>query len=149
LQLGKRTFLVFLLGNVTILAIVVCLAGYYYVQCQNYNALIKQYEAVTIRANLCINYGNGTVLWYNETILPVGCNLLNATKRVAVVNSTYYPTYEANFVNAINGVCYNSTHYWMWLRWDENENDWKYGSVGADLYILKPDETLMWRYEKG
>ena len=26
---------------------------------------------------------------------------------------------------------------------------WRYGLVGADLYILKPDETLMWCYEKG
>jgi len=139
--------LIFLLGSVTALVITACLAGYYYIQYQNYKAFIEQYEAVTMRANLCINYGNGTIIWYNKTIVPLGYDLLNATKLIAKISSTYWPAYQASFVDSINGVANNPPYYWMWLYWDENENVWKYGPVGADCYILKPNEIIMWRYE--
>jgi hypothetical protein len=155
LKFGKRTLLIFLLGNVTALVITACLAGYYYVQYQNYKALTEQYEssierykAVTMHVNFCIDYGNGTIFWYNETVVPLGYELLNATRLIAEVNSTYWPAYQASFVDAINGVANNPPYYWMWLYWDENENMWKYGPVGADLYSLKPNEVIMWRYEK-
>lgn len=147
MQLGKRTLLIFLLGIGTALVITAGLAGYNYIQYQNYKALVEQYEAVTMRVNLGINYGNGTIVWHNETIVPLGYDLLNATKLVADVNSTYWSAYQASFVNSINGVANNQTYYWMWLYWDENESLWKYGPTGADTYILKPNEVIMWRYE--
>jgi hypothetical protein len=134
-------------GIATAVIMTAFLAGYYYVQYQNSKALIEQYEAVTMRVNLCINYGNDTIVWYNKTIVPLGYDLLNATKLIAKVNSTYWLAYQASFVDAINNVPNKPPYYWMWLYWDENEDMWKYGPVGADCYILKPNEVVMWRYE--
>lgn len=113
----------------------------------NYTELIQKYEKVVMRVNICINYGNETIIWYDRTLVPLGCNLLNATKMIADVQYTYWPAYEASFVDAINDLQNQHPYYWMWLYWDENEKTWEYGPVGADRYILKPDETIMWRYE--
>lgn len=189
----KRAMIILCLGWITTLAITTYVAGYYYMQCQdyieqlryysdmynslfqnytkllqdyvnttesyaqllqeyenktmNYTAQIKKYEAVTMRVNLCLNYGNGTTHWYNDTIILLGYDLLNGTKLIAKVEYTYWPAYDASFVDAINGVSNEHPYYWMWLHWNQNEKTWKYGPVGADRYTLKPDETIMWRYE--
>ena len=85
--------------------------------------------------------------WFNQTI-PRGYSLLNATKLVAEVDYTYQPAYKASFVNAINDVRNRPPYFWMWYRWNSQESEWKLGPVGADIYRLKPDEIVMWRYEK-
>ena len=111
------------------------------------NSSAQQYESCIMRVNICIDYGNGTIQWYNQTIVPLGCNLLQATRMVAQVNSTYWPAYQASFVDAINGVWNKGAYYWMWYYWDEESKAWKYGDCGADLYILSDGETVRWRYE--
>ena len=116
---------------------------------QNLTELLEQYQGCIMRVNICIDYceWNGTVVWYNNTIVPLGCDLLEATKKVAIVNSTYWPAYQASFVDAINGVWNQGACYWMWYRWDTEENLWVYGDCGADRYTLTNNEILMWRYE--
>jgi hypothetical protein len=148
MELSKRSLIIFVLGWLTSLALLGCIAGYYHMEYQNLLAKIKDYEGCVMRVNICINYEefNGTVVWYNGTLVLAGCDLLSATKRIAIVNYTYWPSYKASFVDAINNVWKNGTHYWMWYRW--TSNSWEYGPVGADIYILSPNETVMWRYEK-
>ena len=132
------------LALLTCLIIAVCL-GVYYIQ---YNAPhLDNLDSIrAMRVNLCIDYGNGTVTWFNNTLVPEDCDLLNATKLVAEVRYTYWPAYESSFVDAINGVTNNSTYFWMWYYWDMEE--WILGPTGSDRYKLKPEETVMWRYEK-
>jgi|YelNatPaOPRAMG01_1025707.scaffolds.fasta_scaffold16962_2 hypothetical protein len=144
MELSKRSLIIFSLGWLTSLALLGCIAGYYYMECQSLLEKIKEYEGCVMRVNICIN--NGTAVWYNGTLVLAGCDLLSATKRIAIVNYTYWPSYKASFVDAINNVWNNETHYWMWYRW--TNNGWEYGPVGADTYILSPNETVMWRYEK-
>ena len=100
-----------------------------------------------IKISLCIDYGNGTKEWFNGTV-PKGYSLLNATDLIAEVKYTYWPAYKASFVDAINGVSNKPPYFWMWYYWDTKEKCWKLGSVGADRYKLRPDEIVMWRYEK-
>ena len=116
---------------------------------QNLTELLEKYGSCIMRVNICIDYKewNGTVVWYNETIVPLGYNLLQATKTVAVVNSTYWPAYQASFVDAINDVKNHDAYSWMWHRWDYEKKVWEYGPVGADRYQLTNNETVMWRYE--
>ena len=123
------------------------LALSYEAERQNLTNWLQQYESCIMRVNICIDYGNGTVLWYNQTIVPLGCNLLQATRTVALVNSTYWPAYRASFVDAINGVWNKGAYYWMWYYWDKDSKTWKYGNCGADLYVLSDGETVRWRYE--
>jgi len=123
------------------------LAQDYKTERQNLTNLLQQYESCIMRVNICIDYGNGTIRWYNQTIVPLGCNLLQATRMVAQVNSTYWPAYQASFVDSINGVWNKGAYYWMWYYWDDELKAWKYGDCGADLYILSNGETVRWRYE--
>lgn len=115
----------------------------------NYTELIQKYESVVMRVNICINYRewNATVVWYNNTIVPLGCDLLQATKIIAIANCTYYPSVPGWFVDAINGVWNKGPYSWMWYFWNSNDKTWKYGPVGAGSYPLKANETVMWHYE--
>lgn len=120
--------------------------GYYYMRFQEYDSLLREYEKVTMRVNILIDYGNGTMVWHNNTLVSYGATLFNATERVAVVQSTYWPQYQAVFIDAINGVPTTQEHWWWWKYWDANSKEWKDGEVGADLYKLKPNEAVMWQY---
>jgi len=115
----------------------------------NLTELLEKYGKCVMQVNICIDYKewNGTVVWYNNTIVPLGCDLLQATKMIAVVNYTYWPAYQAFFVDAINGVWKSSTCFWMWYRWKVDKEMWEYGNVGADRCSLTNNETVMWRYE--
>ena len=114
---------------------------------QNLTELLEEYQSCIMKVNICIDYGNGTIVWYNNTIVPLGCNLLEATKKVAIVNSTYWPAYHASFIDAINGVWNKGAYYWMWYQWNNESKTWEYGDRGADLYILSNNEIVRWRYE--
>lgn len=125
------------------------MAAQYESERQNLTELLKKYGSCIMRVNICVDYKewNGTVVWYNDTIVPLGYNLLRATETVAIVNSTYWPAYQASFVDAINGVWKDGARFWMWYRWNTEEEMWEYGNVGADRYPLTNNETVMWRYE--
>ncbi len=122
------------------------LFGYYYLRFQDYVQLTREYEAVTMRVNIAIDYGNGTKVWYNDTIVPLGATLLNVTETVADVQSTPWPEYQAVFIDAINGIPTTETHFWWWKYWSVETQEWKDGEIGADIYKLKPMETVMWQY---
>ncbi|MCS7124842.1 MAG: DUF4430 domain-containing protein [Candidatus Bathyarchaeota archaeon] len=147
MEFSKRSLVIFGLGWLTSLLLVGFVAGYYYMEYQNLLGKLRRYEGCIMRVNICIDYGewNKTVVWYNNTIVLLGCDLLSATKRVAVINHTFHPSIGASFVDAINNVWNTGNKYWMWYRW--TGRGWEYGPVGADLYILSPNETVMWRYE--
>lgn len=148
MEISKRSLVIFGLGWLTSLALVGSIAGYYCMEYQNLLETLEKYKGCVMHVNICINYEelNGTIEWHNDTIVPFGCSLLNATEKIAVVNYTYWESQKAYFVDAINGVFNSGNKYWMWYRW--NGTQWEYGSVGADKYILSPNEILMWRYEK-
>ncbi len=144
----SRGLVVLVLGWIVSLSLALGVAGYYYMQYRSYADLLQQYEPLVIRVNICIDYGNGTVTWYNNTLVPINYSLLNATMMIASVEYTYWPKYNACFVDSINGVPNRDPYYWMWWYWDEGERAWKHGLVSADHHILKQGEIVMWRYEK-
>lgn len=145
-MVGKRTLTLATLAVLVWAALTTSLLGYYYLRFQEYVNLSHEYEAVTMRVNIAIDYGNRTKVWYNNTLVPLGATLLNATEIVADVQSTPYPQYQAVFIDAINGIPTTQTHYWWWKYWDVEANEWKDGEKGADIYKLKPQEAVMWQY---
>jgi hypothetical protein len=94
--------------------------------------------------NLGINYGNGTIQWYNQTARS-GDTLLEATLQVSEV---YYETsaYGA-FVKAINGANQPANKSWIWWKWTQ-QSGWESGQVGCDAYILGDNETVYWYFEE-
>lgn len=108
-------------------------------------ALKPQESGELVRISLGIKYKNGTVVWHNSTLLGKGSTLLEATRKVALVNSTEHPG-MGSFVNSINGVRNEHPYYWMWWYWDKNVG-WTLGPVAADKYVVSDGEVLIWFYQ--
>jgi hypothetical protein len=117
------------------------MAAYYYYE---YGDLSSKVKTIIITANLGIDYGNGSAIyWFNGTRINAGSTLFNLTKLVASVNSTVYSS--GVWVKAINGVGLNSnTKYWSWFT--HSSFGWNLGQVGCDKYIVGDNETLKWSF---
>lgn len=115
---------------------------YFYYQ---YNDLIKRTEGTLINVNIGLNYGNGTIRWYNGTEAIMGMTLLNVTLMVAKVNYTTGSEMGA-FVNSIDDVENSHPLYWMWWIWT-SYSGWVEGPIACDKYVVADSETLYWYYE--
>jgi hypothetical protein len=116
--------------------------AYYYYQ---YNDLVERTKGNPIQVNICLNYGNGTVKWYNSTETTMGMTLLNATLEVAKVNYTLWSGMGA-FVKSIDYKQNSHPFYWMWWTWT-SYSGWMEGPVACDKYAVADGETLYWYYE--
>ncbi|MGQ9506868.1 MAG: hypothetical protein ACUVTB_03285 [Candidatus Bathycorpusculaceae bacterium] len=98
--------------------------------------------------NLCIDYGNDTRTWYNVSVLP-GMTLFDLTQNLTKVRYDYYPWMEPGhvLVNSINGVAPSEGKYWFWYYWDEAKDEWIFGQVGCDAWILRNNGTYRWIYK--
>jgi hypothetical protein len=112
-------------------------------------AVVVAQEA-TVVVNIGINYGTGPVEWQNNTSVPSGENLLNATMSVATVEFTTFPGMGA-FVTSINGRNQNPSANLYWLFWVYNPQTRQYESppVGASSYLLTSDQTVQWYLSSG
>ncbi len=130
-----------------------CLTVYFYLDSMDarrrYNTLISELEEVSVEVNLLIDYGNGSRVWNNRNLLPIGSTLLNATLKVAC-SVDYVGGEYGVFVNGIDGVGTTITkkgYYWLWWRYDRYSREWVLGETGADSYIISRGDILAWLYE--
>ncbi|GEM_PF-355559 len=102
---------------------------------------------VKIIVHIAIDYGNGTRLWFNSTLINLGETLFNATLKVADVEYDVYPF--GVFIKSINGVENNPSEslYWMWWYWDHEAGRWVLGPIGCDKYVLSNNSIVIWLYE--
>ncbi|MEM2954307.1 MAG: DUF4430 domain-containing protein [Candidatus Bathyarchaeia archaeon] len=114
----------------------------------NLEELSKMVDAISVKTNILINYGNGTLQWHNETLVPFGATLFDATQAIAEVKYTTFPELGA-FVTSINGVENNDAEMksWLWWYWDFTSSEWKLGDVGCDKQILHRGDIMAWCYE--
>jgi hypothetical protein len=106
-----------------------------------YERTIGELEEFTATVDIKIDYGNGTLAWYNYTRIGAGESLLNATLRVADLDYTMYEF--GVFVNTVNGVGGNPDKYWLWSYIDDG---WQPGMVGADQWTLHDGDKVAWTY---
>jgi len=149
---GKNSWIWVSTGLLCGLILVSYFAVYYYGEYTRYETLyrntLRDLEALTIRVNILIDYGNGTRTWYNNTRVPLGFTLLNATSRIAKVNYSSY-TFGGQsyaFVNKINGVGGDTGKFWLWYYWDQSSSKWEYSLVASDSYILQDRSIVSWVY---
>ncbi|MCW4048251.1 MAG: DUF4430 domain-containing protein [Candidatus Bathyarchaeota archaeon] len=107
----------------------------------DYQETLGELDMLTIKVNIKIDYGNETVQWYNDTRVPVGANLLNATAITAELDITT-STFGA-FVSGINGVGGDANTWWLWEYYEEG---WMPGMVGAEQWVLHNGDTVAWTY---
>jgi len=99
--------------------------------------------ASLIQVSVTINYGNGTSVTHEKVRLFYNTTALDALMAVAKVSVTYWPSFDAVFVDAINGVAndLDKSNYWMYYVNGE------IAPVSADKYILHNGDHVEWKYE--
>ncbi|MEM1509850.1 MAG: hypothetical protein QXY49_06430 [Thermofilaceae archaeon] len=101
--------------------------------------------------NIGIDYGNGTVKWFNVTPLSKGATVLKALLAVASrVEYTYGPW--GAYVTSVNGVkeeiiASNEGYSWLWYIYDKEKGVWIPGPVASDQYELPDGSSVKWIYE--
>jgi hypothetical protein len=110
----------------------------------DFESTIRDLEEFTILVNLLIDYGNGTIIWHNNTRLLAGTDLIAATDMVADIE--YTESEWGVFLNTINGVGGDLGAWWLWYFYLEG---WQMGQVGADQRILHDGDIISWVYSQG
>ena len=111
------------------------------------NTIVNENNSINI--DLIINFGNGTVLYFNHTSVPNGFSMYNSTQYIIGednIDSTYYSEFNAYFVNSIFNTASNSNHAWAAWKYEECCK-WQVLDVGSNLYILKNKQTIAWYYQ--
>ncbi len=117
--------------------------------------VIKAYSGVMstleLEVDLGIDYGNGTVIWFNATSMPVASTLFDLIQKEAVVDYDYYAMTEPGhiLVTSINGLepNYETFEFWFWYYWDSEAGKWIHGQIGCDAWKLETDGIYKWVYE--
>jgi len=142
----------FSVGLLCALILLSYLAVYYYSESARYQQLynetlneLRKYDKFMF-VNMIIDYGNGTKVWYNNTLVIRGADLLNATRTVAEVDYTR-GQYGA-FVTRINGMGQDPKTYWLWYTWNSTTSIWDFGPVASDMYTLHEGDIVAWIYTK-
>jgi len=101
--------------------------------------------------NLLLDFGNGSLKWYNDSEAQPGWNgyvttlvLLNGN-----VQAAWYPsgsfgpgTPGEHFVTGLEGVSQTSSTYWG--VWQFDGGKWSYLQTGADLLEVRNGTTIAW-----
>ncbi len=123
-------------------------AFYYYGQAQtyrdNYDKLSKDMTGLTMYVSMKLDYGNGTVRWFNGTRVPLNSTVLTATK--LSVLTEYQVSSLGSYVTALDGVNGDAHHYWGWSYWDTTKKSWIMGPVGSDAWALHDGDLYSWTY---
>jgi hypothetical protein len=118
---------------------------YYYqtsdTQQKTINSLNSLLQTTTYKCNIAINYGNSTIIWHNNTVIPIGFTLFNATQKVA---SLQYQTTFGIFVTAINGVSQDTAAGKYWVYDGLVNGTWEAIWIGAAEYQMQNNDTIMW-----
>jgi len=111
-------------------------------------------EVTTLTVNICIDYGNGTAEWHNKTVIPTGSSLFQLTQKVATINYTYDALMKPGHIRitSINNwkeytIGYSEGGAWLWYYWDDNRQEWVFGPVGCDAWMLKDGGIYKWNFE--
>lgn len=107
---------------------------------------VSELEELIIECGVTID--NSTETTTHTVYLTKGATALEALRRVAVVETTYYAGL-GEFIGSINGIANDpdTGMYWMLYIWYESEATWNYASTGAGSYVLKDGENIKFKYE--
>jgi len=157
---GHRVFYL-VLGLAAVLLVVAQIGAYYYLQ-RSYGGTLSTSSVQcssssggsagtnVVETNTLINYGNGSIRWYNETNIPATWNFYQLTLYLANGNveaQCYGLPYNEHYVTAINNVSNQRPFYWTIWIFCQGQNAWVTSPVGVDLIRLSAGQTLAWAYE--
>jgi hypothetical protein len=113
----------------------------------NYLSELKSVQPIQ-ETNVLLDFGNGTLLWRNDTQVPTGANAYVATVIAAhgIVNATYYPPpYSEHLVTGIDNV--QNSQQQSWFIWTYNGTvGWQAAQVGSDDLAVSNGSIFAWTY---
>jgi len=107
----------------------------------DYQVVLGELADFTALVDIMIDYGNGTIVWYNETRIQTGADLMESTGLACDIE--YQTSDFGSYITKINGVEQDSAHFWLWNYYEEG---WQMGPVGADQYSLHDGDIVGWTY---
>ena len=108
---------------------------------EDYQIVLEDLEDFTAQVDIMIDYGNETIVWYNDTRIQVGASVLDAT--IVACETEYQTSDFGSFVTTVNGLEQDASHFWIWSI---HENEWTMGPVGADQYSIHDGDVIGWTY---
>ncbi|HEV2389487.1 MAG TPA: hypothetical protein VGS04_02065 [Nitrososphaerales archaeon] len=98
-------------------------------------------------ADILIDFGNGTRVWYNDTQVQPGWNMYVESVVLSHGNlqAQWYPSYQEHLISAIDGV--SDTETMGWFLWTYNATAaWQTSQVGADLLPVYNGSVIAWTF---
>jgi len=121
------------------------LAGYYWLQ---YTDTINRIGGVPVYINVGIDYGNQTRTWHNDTKALSGMTLFKVSKSIVNINYSTAVGFGV-YIESIDDLAFNTTHGWVWWKWDSTMLQWTRVDISSDAYAVADNETFLWYYESG
>ncbi len=105
--------------------------------------------ANTTSVNVLLNYGNGTLVWYNQTLVPSTWNFFNVTELITKGNlgAVFFASFGSHFVYSINGVGCPASNIFCdeaWGFWTLDGICWDLPFVGVDMIPVSQSTTVAW-----
>ena len=98
-------------------------------------------------ADVLMDFGNGTRLWYNDTQVQPGWNMYVETvvRTHGDLQAQWYPDYQEHLITGIGGVSDSQTM--GWFLWTYNRTaSWQPSPVGADDLPVYTGSVIAWTY---
>lgn len=147
----KRHFTYVAIGVLVWALLGTIVAAHYFVQYNTYRGeyvdLAKQLKNVSLEASILLSYGNGTKVWYNNTVLPLSSTAFAALNYTA--KDFEYTDYGGDLgilVTSINGLPNNSTQGWFYWTWDSQNLKWTLPEYSAAKHILHEGDMIAYTY---
>lgn len=101
-------------------------------------------KALVYDVKLLIDFGNGSLRWYNDSSAQPGWSGYVTTLVLLKgnVQAVWYPQYGEHFVTGLDGVSQTSLMYWG--IWQYGGGKWSYIQVGADDLDVQNGTTIAW-----
>lgn len=104
---------------------------------------------ITTSVNVLLNYGNGTLVWYNQTSVPSSSNFFNVTELITKGNlgAFFFASFGSHFVYSINGVGCPASNIFCdqaWGLWTLDGICWDLAFTGVDMIPVTQTTTIAW-----
>ena len=107
----------------------------------DYDTVLEELADFTAVVDIMIDYGDGNIVWYNDTRIQTGASVLDAT--ILACETEYQTSDFGSYVTSIDGVAQDGSNFWLWSFYDDS---WESGAVGADQYYLHDGDIIGWTY---
>jgi hypothetical protein len=99
-------------------------------------------------ADVLIDFGNGTDVWFNDTQVQPGWSMYTETVVLThgAVQAQWYPEYQEHLVTGIDGVSSSNSMFWFLWTHNSTASSWQTSQVGPDDTPVYNGSVFAWTY---